>query len=452
MVTREGFSTVVDNAFASLGFPAQSAHYEFPSNMFLPGSDLTPIKENIAKIIDGLTRWESKTKEPGEVKPPKIMVEGEDYQEAMANMNNLFLRNMWSDGLPIIPATDERVEWILTGTDLPRDSLVGTGAILPRSGKATVEMLAVCLAMAGGRPEYLPVLIAVIEAITDPIFSHEAFNTTTGGTAPMVIVNGPVAKQIRLNRGYGCLGPSSEFPAGASIGRAIRFILMNLGGAIPGSGTMSIHGGPGRYTGLVFAEDEDGLPSDWPPLNTEQGFPRGSNTITAHVVDLYGEVWEGVAITEEEAEYNLMDWAESMAYPIHFPYWHQFRDPAGGPGYLVITAHTARELSKLGWSKDKVKAFLWEHTKIPDSKRLRTCVEQALRVGDLPKEYIQDPMPIARSLENIKIVVAGGAASTHSYWLRVGQRGQRVAREIKLPADWDKLIKESIEDLGPIPV
>ena len=200
--------------------------------------------------------------------PENITVEGKNYEEAVANMNHLFLRNLWGDGLPILPPTEERVNWILTGTDLRADEVIGK--ILPRGGIASVRSIAVSLAMAGGRPEYMPVLIAAVEAMIEPEFRHDWMNSTTCSVYPVVIVNGPIGKQICLNSGYGLLGPDPVHPPGASIGRAIRFMLMNLGGGIPGSGSMAIYGGPAKYAGMVFAEDEDGSP--WEPLSVERGF------------------------------------------------------------------------------------------------------------------------------------------------------------------------------------
>lgn len=448
-----------------MGLPPEAAQYMFPSEIFLPGSNLTPIEENIDKIVDGLTKWQPKIRNRGVVKPPKITVEGKDYEEVVANMNHLFLRNLWSDGLPMMPPTEKRVNWLLTGTDLSPDTLVGAGKILPRGGIATVEMLAVCLAMAGGRPEYLPVLIAAVEAITDPLVEHQAWSSTTGACNPVVIVNGPVAKEIRLNSGYGCLGPSSEFPAGASIGRAIRLLLMNLGGAIPGKGTMSLYGGPARYNGLVFAEDEDGLPPDWEPLNVEQGFSRGTNSVYVHAADLTGQIWEGKAITEEGALRTLKGCARVMVGTAHPPYWIQFRHFAGAPGYLLIGSSIAQALSKLGWSKKKVKAFLWENTripeteqislfespKIPESKPLRELVEWMIKFEGAAREYVQWPLPIARTPDNIKIVVAGGQQGGHCYWIRADQRGVSSKAQIKLPANWGQLIEKASNDLGPLP-
>ncbi len=282
IVTREGFSQVVANAFAGMEFPAESSHVVYPVGMFVQGSDLTPIENKIDELIAGLTKWKPKIKDISVITPTKVRVEGKDYEEAVDNVNKLFLRNMWSDGLPIGPPTKERVNWLLRGTDLSPDKVVTK--ILPRGGIVTVETIAVNLAMAGGRPEYMPVLIAAVEAISAPQSQHHRWNTTTCSVYPAVIVNGPITKQIRLSSGYGCLGPDPLHPAGASIGRAIRFLLQDAGGAIPGIGTMSIFGGPARYTNIVFAEDEGGVPFDWESLNVEQGFPRGSNVVTTYAV------------------------------------------------------------------------------------------------------------------------------------------------------------------------
>ena len=408
-----GFPSVVNNAFSGLGFSAEAALYAFPQEMFLQGSDLTPIQQNLDKVIDGLTRWKP-TKETKDASTPhKITIEGNDYREAFTNMNHFFLRKLWSDGLPVQPPTKEYVYWILTGTDLPSDTLVGGGRILPRGGIATIEMLAVSLAMAGGRPEYMPVLIAAIEGITNPVMTHQMWNATTGYTTPMVLVNGPITKQIRLNSGYGCLGPSSEYPAGASIGRAIRFILMNLGGAIPGKGTMSLYAGPGRYTSLVFGEDEDGLPGDWVPLNVEQGFTRGSNTLTTDVIGLYTEVMEGVVETEEDTVDNLKSIARFLGYSFNVP-------PSGIPGYLLIGRSTAKQFSKLGWSKAKIQSFLWEHAEVlePLTAQIKLWVKDPTRFN----KVINWPTRMAKNPEDIKIVVCGGAQSGHSFWLQGSER------------------------------
>jgi hypothetical protein len=314
-----------------------------------------------------------------------------------------------------------------------------------------VETLAVNLAMTGGRPEYMPVLIAAMEAILEPAGRHRWWNATTGDTYPVVIVNGPIAKQIRLNAGYGCLGPDPAHRAGGIIGRAIRLLLMNVGGAVPGQGTMALYGGASRYTNVVFAEDEEGLPTDWEPLNKERGFPRGSNTVTVHTVAIAGTLHTAEAGAREEALETLESWATFLRLPV-FSYWSNTFSPKGAPAILLIPRGTAQGLSKLGWSKERVKTYLWEHSKVPESKFLRRWIEEMVLEGKMPKEHVQYPLPIAMGPENIMIVVAGGEQSGHAYLMQVSLSGEVASKEIMIPDHWDKLLDEAEEDLGPLPL
>ena len=266
-----------------MGLSHDASLFEFPSPMFVPGSDLTPLEENVEQIIYGLTQWEPTVKKRGsEEAPKKVAIEGKDDSDAVTKMNTLFLRNSWGDGLPLLPATEERVNWLLTGTDLPRDTVIGK--IMPSGRTATVESLAVCLAMTGGRPEYMPVVIAACRAMIDPRFRHQLMQATTCSVNIAAIVNGPISRQIRLNAGYGCLGPNPRYPAGGCIGRALRLIQQNIGQAIPEFGTMSNFGGSAKWANVVFAEDEGGLPEGWEPLSVERGFSKDSNVITIHAV------------------------------------------------------------------------------------------------------------------------------------------------------------------------
>jgi hypothetical protein len=448
-VTRVGFSQVVGNGFAGFGFaPEAPTVYEFPLDMFVPGSDLTPISENIDKIVYGLTKWEPGTTTTGLFYPgEKVKAQGSDYQEAVANMNSLFLANMWGDGLPITPATEELVDWILTGTDLPRDTVVGK--ILPRGGIATVESIAVALAMAGGRPEYLPVLIASMQAIVDPAFVHQSWTATTSSVSPAVIVNGPIGKAIRLGSEYGCLGPDPIHPAGGSIGRAIRLMLQNLGGAIPGVGTMALYGGPYRYTNLVFAEDEAGIPKDWEPLNVELGFAPGSNTVTLYRVASAVNVCCGSVGTEETVLQYLYTYAGFMKIP-NSNYFQTMSWNDGSPGVVLIADTAAQGFSDVGWSKEKVKEFLWENSRIPwdDIANTGRGGRVTERFGVPEGELV----PITAKPENILIAVAGGAQGMHGYWMQAGCcEAVPVSREIALPANWEALLKQAEADLGPLP-
>ncbi|MFC1966255.1 hypothetical protein ACFLWI_04845 [Chloroflexota bacterium] len=448
-VTRDGFPSVVANAFAGMGFPAEAAMSMYPLEMFIPGSDLTPIEGKMDELIAGLTKWKPEAKEKKVITPSKIRVEGKDYEEAVANVNKLFLRNMWSEGLPITPPTDRLVQWLLTGTDLSPDKVVAK--IMPRGGIVTVETIAANLAMAGGRPEYMPVLLAAVEAIGAPQSVHHRMNSTTCSVYPVVVVNGSVAKQIRLASGYGCLGPDPRHPSGASIGRAIRLLLQGAGGAVPGIGTMAIFGGPARYTSIVFAEDEDNLPSGWGPLSVEQGFPRGSNAVTTYAVASTTNIVGGEAGDKESALISLNQAACFMGIPNANYFGRHTYNPEGAAGILLIAGGTAQWLSKLGWSKDEVKAYLWENSKIPASELAR-LVQPGKTMSIQFKKILRDPMPISMSQKGIKIVVAGGMQSGHMMWLQVGCcPEQLVSAEVKLPTSWNQLLKKAEEELGPAP-
>ena len=454
IVTQAGFAQVVANSFTAFGFPPEAPSVmEFPSEMFLPASDLTPLDKNLDKVIFGLTRWEPRAySETAMASPRNVTVSGGDFEEAVSRMNLLFLKNLWGDGLPIHPPTEERVDWMLRGTDFPRDQVIGK--IFPRGGIATVEILAVNLVMAGGRPEYLPVLIAAIQAMTLPAYQHGVMNSTTCSVYPVLIVNGPIARKIRLNSGYGCLGPDPRHPAGGSLGRALRFILMNVGGAIPGMGTMAIYGGPARHTNVVFAEDEEGLPFGWRSLHEERGFSRGANAVT--VMDAGGTSNINIiAKSQAPTEQSILNTLEGYAGYMRIPSQNSLFSmsfPDGIGGLLLIPRGVAQEMSKLGWSKEKVRNYLWERSKIPDSPQLRWEIENRVDRGETPEEWVQYPFPICRKPEGIVIAVAGGEQSGHSYWMQSGHGGYTAkTMAVQLPAAWEDLLRKAEEDLGPMP-
>jgi hypothetical protein len=444
MVTREGFSRVVTNAFAGEKLLAEVPQVEYPVDMFLPLSDLSPIDKKMDELIAGLTEWEPSVKEKSVLSPP-LIVEGKNYEEAFLNTNALFLKNMWTEGLPIVPPTKERVDWILNGTDLPRDKIIAR--ILPRGGVATVEVIAVNLAMAGGRPEYMPVLIAAVEAMTSPKFEHHRMNSTTCSVYPIVIINGPIARHIRVGSRYGCLGPDPLHPAGGSIGRAMRFLLQGAGGAVPGIGTMSIYGGPARYANIVFAEDEDGLPSTWKSLCEEQGLPSGSNVVTAYAVSSTTNI-PGGEVGDETSALATLNRAAGVIGTPNGNYWVYPYNPEGSAGILLMARGAAQGLSSVGWSKEKVKRYLWENSKVPGSK-----LGPHFPTWWIPgEEIMQDPMPVSMRPEGIMVVVAGGDQSGHMMWLQVGCCPQQLSSvEIGLPRKWEDLLKAAEEDMGPMP-
>jgi hypothetical protein len=420
--------------------------------MFVPASDLSPIKANINKIVEGLTKWQPKIKTKGIFHPDIITVQGKDYKEAVANMNHLFLKNLWGDGLPLLPATEDQVKWMLTGTDLPGDTVIGK--ITPRGGIATAQDLAVSLVMAGGRPEYLPILIAAVQAISTPEWGLERMNATTSSIYPAIIVNGPLAKQIRLNSGYGCLGPDPVHPAGGSIGRALRLILQNMGGALPGSGTMAIFGAM-RYTNAVFAEDEEGLPEGWKPLSVQRGFQANQNVVTVVPVGSATNVMltNGDSTT---AEGTQLEYLYRVAGFMRTPNMNLFADTASKEpnfpsGIVLMGSGWASDLAKAGYSEGKIKLFLWENSKIPWSDMVKAGLAGKAKANRWFTTEGQ-AVPIVPTPDQIRIVVTGGDQAGHAYWMQVGSTQYRVlSKEVGLPAKWQTLLDQAENEIGPAP-
>jgi hypothetical protein len=445
-VVRNEFTGVANNAVAGLGFSPEIPAMIFPVNLFLVESDLTPVTERIDEFVTVLTKWEPAVNQKGVMTPSRISIEGKDYEEALTGVSQLFLQSMWGDGLPLLPPTKERVDWILTGTDLPHDQVIGK--ILPKGGIASVETIAVSLAMAGGRPEYLPVLIAVVEAIVDPELRHDKWQASSGSRFPVVLVNGPIANQIRLNSGFGLLGPDSLHPSGGAIGRALRLLQQNVGGATPGVGTMSQFSGM-RYTNAVFGEDEAGLPPGWEPFNVDYlGYPKGTNTVAVFTADGVQDVFRRGPGLGETLEEEALSGLYRTAVYMHSP------DIRGDEiaGMLIINSIPANQMAELGWTQQSIKEFLWENTKSSWSEVEKSwvapAIEQQLEELGIPRG---EPWPQTNKPENILIAVAGGKHPTHSYWI-AGNWAYKVGRaEIGLPANWDELLKQAEEDLGPAP-
>jgi hypothetical protein len=435
------------NAVSGVGLAPDVAMVTFPIPMFLPGSDISSLKERRREFYDGLTRWKSEfAQAAGSAR--MISVEGATYEDALVKANNLLLTNLWGDGLPLWPATKERVDWILRGSTLPRTHVLGK--FPPRGGITTIETCAIALAMAGGRPEYLPVLVAAVDACL-AADGFDQLQATSGGPFPAVIVNGPIAKQIRLNSGFGLLGPDPQRPAGASIGRALRLLQQNLGGALPGLGTMANYGGL-RYTNVVFAEDEANVPAGWPSHATERhGIAPGQSSISLVFANGAANIRRRGAkkeTPEEDALQGMHRMADFMRVP-NMPGLAGYEH--GTPGILMIPGVVAQTMASLGWTKPSIREFLFEHSRIPAEHLRRAGCPAWIEIdaSKVVRESIHlDPWPITASADNFIVVVAGGGHPTNSYWLQ-GYSPGVVARLIEPPPALDALLAEAERELGP---
>jgi hypothetical protein len=436
------------NAVSGLGLAPDAAMVTFPIDMFLPGSDISPLERRKREVYDGLTRWKSDFVQAAPGAAAMLAVEGASYEDALVKANHYLLTNLWGDGLPLWPATRERVEWVLRGSALPRTQVLGK--FPPRGGVTTVETCAIALAMAGGRPEYLPVLLAAVDACLDADANFEFMQATSAGPFPVIIVSGPIAREIRLSSGFGCLGPDPQQPAGPSIGRALRLLQQNVGGALPGVGTMANYGSM-RNVNLVFAEDEEGLPAGWPSHAAERhGYAPGTNSISLIFANGISNIRRRGAkkeTPEEEALQGMHRMADCMRVPA-LGVMQGYEQ--GTPGILMIPRVVAHMMTELGWTKQSMREFLWEHTRIPLEQMRRNGSISWMEMDANPvtrASMTLDPWPITSRPDNIVLIVAGGSHPTNSHWLQ-GMGPRVFGRVVRVPESFDRLLAEADRDLG----
>lgn len=327
-----------------------------------------------------------------------------DFENDYIAVNEYFHDQGWSDGLPVMPPTEDAVTEMIAGANLPADRILGV--MPPADGTVTVEKVAANAVMAGCRPDYFPVVLAGVKALLQPKFNVGSVTTTTGGAAPCFMVSGPIADQIDINSGTACLG--SGFRANATIGRALRLVIRNIAGAIPGEmdkGTLAF---PGRYS-LLFAENE--VRNPWEPLRVDQGFAETDSTISVIGIRGIHYINEGA---QETGLGNLETIAGSMRRMGLVNYLHQSHRTAIG---IVLGPEHAHEIAKDGFSRDDVRKYLFEHARMP----VRDLASRSYwNFRKWPEEYEPNNpdflVPIVYAPEDFIIVVAGGDGR-HSAWL-----------------------------------
>src|SRR5712664_2381395 len=251
-------------------------------------------------------------------------------------IEELYARGV-TDGLPVVPPTRARVARAVAATG--RDGAELVAEVPPNYGRATVEKVAINAVMAGCRPEYLPVVLAAVEAVCDDAFDLHGVSATTNAPAPLVIVNGPLRGELEVNCGAGVFG--SGWRANATIGRALRLVCVNVGGARPGEVSMSTLAHPGRYT-YCIAENEDASP--WPPYHAGRGFPVVASTVTLFA----GEAPHGISDHSSRTARALggsLGW--SMA-----GLWNSKHFPLYSHTMLVVGPEHARTFADDGLSKE----------------------------------------------------------------------------------------------------
>jgi hypothetical protein len=313
--------------------------------------------------------------------------------DARAIFDDLYARG-FTDGLPVIPPTEEAVADMLEHCGLrPQDEI----AVLPPANSvATAEKVAVNAVMAGCLPEYLPVVIAALQAMTAEGFCLLSVQTTTSPVAPVLVINGPIRERIALNTGRGCMGPGRR--ANATIGRAVRLALVNIGDCPPGEIDKAVHGMPGKFS-FCFGEREEESP--WEPLHVERGFAATQSTVTVYG----GQGTQNILGMFRQPENILHVLADGMR-----SYGHNGYLRGSGTPLVVMSPGHARILGEHGWDKQRIRNELFERTRIRRSE-----IPAELQITrPVYADYGPDELcATCRTPSDIHIVVAGGPEPYH---------------------------------------
>src|SRR5262245_31980060 len=331
----------------------------------------------------------------------------------------------FADPLPVVPPTEERVNRMLGATPFPEryppDQIVAR--VPPNYGMATVEKIAANAVMAGCSPEMMRVLIPLIRAACDERFNPHGVQATTHFAAPLIVVNGPVRRELGFACGSNVF--SNVARANSTLGRAFQLILTNIGGARPGELDMSTLGNPGKFS-YCIAENEEENP--WAPLHTEFGFDRGQSAVTLFAA----EPPHGVSEHNAREGRTILK-AISRALATVFSYRFCF----GWEAVVVLCPEHVKTLDRSGFDKDSIREFLFENTGVPvkeydedggEGTQFKQLYQRATIDGDDCYRKFARP-------DQIRIVVAGGTAGKFSAVIGSWATGPRGSQMVCYPVD-----------------
>jgi hypothetical protein len=356
----------------------------------------------IDAIISTATEWvaQEKSLKVKDAYPAETL----RVKDTLEEINDVFYKNAWSDGLPIIPPTVERVEGMLSGTHLTPDQVIGL--IPPRMGAATVQVIAINAVMAGAKPEQLPVIIAAVKAALEPEVQLRRWLTTTLGNFISIFVQGPIVKELGIQYGQSALLPGPK--ANAAIGRAFNLTIRLVGGVIASEdrpGTMATLGTP-NYS-FCLGENEDALPKGWNPLRVDLG-----RTLEESVVSVFAAPWP--LFQNDHDSTNGRDLLLSTCYRIGGCLMRIGAGGFGGGMVILFGPEHAATIAREGYSKEDVKQFIYDNAKTPREWLLKGGIWHIAREWHPQwiKKAVADGTPMIHqfnSPEQITISVAGGA-------------------------------------------
>jgi hypothetical protein len=298
----------------------------------------------------------------------------------------------WGDGLPLIPPTEDRVKAMLAETDGDADEVVAT--LPPRAGEATRRSVAVNAVMAGCRPEWMPVVLSAVRALAHPELNLRGVNATTHPVAPLLIVHGDAVDELGFNAGLGAFGPGRR--ANASVGRALRLVLLHIAAARPGDGDASTQGGPAKYT---YCIGENGAASPW------EGYARSVGVDAPSAVTVFcGEGPHNVHDMESDEPARLLDKFASAIASLGS------NNACIGQGevFVVLCPEHAATIAGAGWARTDVQGYLYETARLP-ARTFRDAFEVVAWPPWMEAAPGDALLPMTAHPENYRVLVAGGA-------------------------------------------
>ncbi|MEE3290777.1 MAG: thioredoxin family protein [Pseudomonadota bacterium] len=381
--------------------------------------ELTGIDSLGSELVDFKPGCGSKTQDPGMeeqlaarydsdlLQARQIeLAESEDVIEACYDRG-------WSDGLPVVPPTAVRVIRMLKGTHRAQEEIIGN--VPPDNIPCTIEKVAINAVLAGCKPEYFPVVLASVEAALQDKFCMHGLLCTTYFSGPVMIVNGPVIKQIGINNGVNALGQGSR--ANATIGRALQLLIRNVGGGLPGGIDRAVMGNPGKYT-YCFAEDESDV--DWANLAQDLGFERADSVISLFAGEGLQPIVDQQSRNPESLTKNISNSLRSVVNTKLY---------GAADAILVISPEHRRIFRQAGWSKQDLRQALYDNLMVSGTDVIRGAQDIA---EGMPEKFKDKQLNKFRD-DGLHIVTTGGKAGMFSAiisgWVASGEKGSQLVSQ-----------------------